>query len=294
MFISIKSFSNGRTLYVDNFIDILGSPSKENKLLLFAKKNNFKILILYQLNKVDKKWPLSDPRKNNVLADFILKAKTKYSIQNIGASGEAAVFFTNIIDVYNNSRSKLEEKIDIYNLEFEYWSKKASGEDGYYCENYLRDNSLPCNREGSFSYFIDNLKALKILSKNSTHKIQVEAYVGYYSEKEIRVINKHCDRILIHAFGKNPKSSFNSANINLANLLKINSDIKTSILLSTRMNHMGYWLKFNSLKSSEKIIFDKINIKTKNVGKNLNFDGFSYQTYSYLEKSINFFSYRQN
>ena len=59
-----------RTLYVDDFNTIIGSPSKEDKLLLFAKKNNFKTLILYQLNKVDKRWSLTDPRENTVLSEF--------------------------------------------------------------------------------------------------------------------------------------------------------------------------------------------------------------------------------
>jgi hypothetical protein len=34
-------------------------------------------------------------------------------------------FFTSTINVYNYSRSNAEEKLDIYNLEYEYWSKKA-------------------------------------------------------------------------------------------------------------------------------------------------------------------------
>ena len=86
-------FGNDRTLYVDNFSNIIGSPNKEDKLLLFAMRNNFKTLILYDLNKVDKIWSLSDPRKNNVLAEFILKAKTEFNIKSVGASGECAFLF---------------------------------------------------------------------------------------------------------------------------------------------------------------------------------------------------------
>ena len=67
--------------------------SKEDKLLLFAQKNNFKILILYKLNKVNKRITLSDPRNNNILSEFIQKAKQKYQIKKIGASGESADFF---------------------------------------------------------------------------------------------------------------------------------------------------------------------------------------------------------
>lgn len=287
-------YGNHRTLYVDDFVNILGSPGKEDKLLLFAKKNNFKTLIIYQLNKIDKKWSLSDPRKNNVLAEFIAKAKSEFSIQKIGASGECASFFTNRIDPYNNSRNRAEEKFDIYNLEYEYWSQNASGENGYYCINYLNENKIPCNRNGSYTFFIDNLKELKNLSKNNIHDIKIEAYLGYYSQNEVANIAKYCDRLIIQTSGKNPKVSFASAKKNLAHLAKINSKVKTSILYSTRMNEMGYWFKSNSLERGEKDFFNLMNLNNSSYSKNINLDGFSYHTYSFLEKSISYFYYTRN
>lgn len=294
LFAITNALFSQRTLYVDDFKNIIGSPSKEDKLLLFAKKNNFKTLILYQLDKVHKRWSLTDPRKNNVLAEFIEKAKTKFSIQNVGASGECASFFTNIIDPYNNSRNRAGEKLDIYNLEYEYWSQKASGDSGYYCINYLEENSIPCNRTGSFNFFIENLKELKKLSKNNIHTIKVEAYLGYYSQKEISSIVKYCDRIILQAFGKSPKISFTSSKKSLNYLSKINSKVKTSILYSTRMNHMGYWFKSNSLESGEKDFLNLMNANNTNLTKKLDLDGFSYHTYSFLEKSISYFYYTKN
>lgn len=287
-------FSNDRTLYVDNFSNIIGSPNKEDKLLLFAMRNDFKTLILYDLNKVDKIWSLSDPRKNNVLAEFILKAKTEFNIKYIGASGECASFFTNTIHLYNNSRNKPDEKFDIYNLEYEYWSKKASGENGYYCENYLKANSSPCNREGSFNFFIENLKELKKLIKNNTHSIKIDAYVSYYSQKEIELIAKYSDRLIVQAFGRNPETSFKYAKKNLEHILNNNSTIKTSIVFSTRMDKMGYFFKFNDLEKSESLFFDEMNEHSINFKKNLNLDGFSYHTFSFLEKSVSYYSYRKN
>ena len=289
-----KIFCNQRTLYVDNFNSILGSPTKENKLLSFAKRNNFNTLILYQLNKVDKLHSLTDPRKNNILAEFISKAKTKYNIKKIGASGEAASFFKNRIDVYNSSRNKWEEKFDIYNLEYEYWSKKASGIDGYYCVNYLEENNIPCGREGSFKFFISNLKDLKLLTKKSKHVVIVDAYVGYYSQNEILEISKNCDRLTIQANGKNPELCFAFAKNNIENLYNINSNIKTSIIFSTNMDKLGYWLKFDSLENGETQFFKKMNSFNANLKKKLNFDGFSYHSYTILEKSVNYYSYSQN
>jgi hypothetical protein len=281
-------------LYVDNFNSILGSPTNENKLLKFASNNNFNTLILYQLNKVDKQYSLTDPRKNNILAEFISKAKTKFNIKQVGASGESATFFKNRIDIYNTSRNKSEEKFDIYNLEYEYWSKNASAIDGYYCVNYLEENKIPCTRDGSFKYFIDNLKELKLLTKNKKHIVKVDAYVGYYTQNEILEISKNCDRLIIQAHGKSPELSFSFAKKNLENLYKTNSKIKASIIFSTNMDKLGYWIKFDSLDNGETKFFDKMNSTNINLKKKLNFDGFSYHSYSILEKSINYYRYNKN
>jgi hypothetical protein len=287
-------FCKQRTLYVDNFSNIVGNPSKEDKLLLFAKRNNFKTLILYQLNKVDTKWNLTDPRKNNILSEFITKAKTKFSIQNVGASGESASFFTTIVNPYNNSRNKAVEKFDIYNLEYEYWSKKASGPNGYYCVNYLEENAISCTRNGSFKYFIANLKELQKLSKNNVHDIKIEAYLAFYSQKEISSIVKYCDRLIIQTSGKSPAVSYKFAKKSLDYLSKINSQIKTSILYSTKMDNMGYWFKTNSLETGEQKFFKSMKINSPKQRNSINFDGFSYHTYSFLEKSISYFLYSKN
>lgn len=60
------------------------------------------------------------------------------------------------------------------------------------------------------------------------------------------------------------------------------------------MNHMGYWLKSNSLEKSEKHFFDEMTLKNINLKKKLNLDGFSYHTYSYLEKSVSYYYYTRN
>ena len=206
----------------------------------------------------------------------------------------APSFFTNTINLYNNSRDQPNEKFDIYNLEYEYWSKNASGENGYYCVNYLQDNSTPCNREGSFNFFIENLKELKKLSKENTHSIQIDAYVGYYSQKEIEIIAKYSDRLIVQAFGRNPETSFKYAKKSLEHVLKNNSTIKTSLVFSTRMDKMGYFLKFNDLQKSESLFFDVMNDHNIQFKKKLNLDGFSYHTFSFLEKSVSYYSYRNN
>lgn len=286
--------SSQRTLYVDNFNNILGSPQKEDQLLRFAQRNKFNVLMLYELNKVDKRFPLSDPRKNNILAEFIAKAKTTFGLKSIGASGEAASFFINVIDVYNSSRNKKEEKFDIYNLEYEYWSNKASGIDGYYCVNYLEENAIPCGREGSFQFFLKNLQDLNKLASSSKHQLEIEAYVSFYTQNEINEISKLCDRLVVRAFGKSPNLSYSSAKKNIDYLVNVKSKVKTSFLFSTNMNNLGRWLKFDTLDKGESIFKKEMKEKSNYNQRNIILDGFSYHTYSDLEKSISYYSYSRN
>ena len=288
------SYTADRTLYVDGFSNILGSPTKEDKLLKFAERNSFNTLILYELNKVDKRFSLTDPRKNNVLAEFISKARLKFGINHIGAIGEAASFFINRIHVYNTSRNKIEEKFDIYNLEYEYWSNKASGDGGYYCINYLEENQLPCGRKSSFQFFLNNLKKLKELASESKIEIKTEAYVSYYTSSEINEISKVCDKVVVRAFGNSPKLCFASAKKNLENLLKTKSKIQTSILFSTKITNLGRWLKYDSLDRAESLFLREMNIKNGLLEKYINLIGFSYHTFSDLEKSMSYYSYSKN
>ena len=105
------TFSTERELYVDNFSNILGTYHLETELLEFAKNHEINTLILYDLHKINKRFPLGDETKNGVLASFIVKAKVEYGIQKISASGESGDFFTNVIHPYNISRKNSKEKI---------------------------------------------------------------------------------------------------------------------------------------------------------------------------------------
>jgi hypothetical protein len=88
---------------IDQSRTILGIPAKEDELLAFARDNNFKYLILYNLNKL---WPYkTNPFPLNtsktyeeILCDFIEKAKTQYCIEEIGVAGGSTDFFTNAYD----------------------------------------------------------------------------------------------------------------------------------------------------------------------------------------------------
>jgi hypothetical protein len=56
MFLILNSYGFQRKLYVAEFNNILGSYNLEKELLEFCKKNNIQTLILYELNKVNKRF----------------------------------------------------------------------------------------------------------------------------------------------------------------------------------------------------------------------------------------------
>lgn len=279
--ITIKA--QNRTLYVDNFANILGNYSPENELLEFAKKHKIKELILYDLHKINKSFPLGDSTQNQILADFIVKAKKEYGVERISASGESGNFFIEAIHPYNVSRKNKLERFDVYNLEYEYWNKPASLVGGYYCETYLKNGQLPCNREGSFKYFIGSLETMRFLADEIDHDIEVEAYIGNFQKSEVLQISKHIDRILIHDYVRRSERVFEYVKKRLELLDEIDSNIKVSILYSSEMNFLGDYFKNHELHEAEKKFFDSLRKEEKHLDDHINWNGFSYYNYDYLK-----------
>ncbi|MFY9241437.1 MAG: hypothetical protein WAO74_00265 [Polaribacter sp.] len=279
-------FCQQRTLYVDDFKNIIGNEKKENKLLSFAKDNKFTGLILYDLDKIDKKYfHLADNSKNILLVNFILKARKDYNIQEIGASGENGAFFIDEIEPYNKARNNPDEQFDVYNLEYEYWKYDSSRFGGYYCENYLRKNGIPCNRNGSYIYYKESLSIMSLLTKESTKKIKVEAYLGNFKADEIKNITKHVDRILISGFANTPKKSFKTVKKRLEIVSNCSCKPEVYIIFSSELEYMKGYLTYNSLDDVEKIFIDEM--KKQNIYNKINFKGFAYYNYSMTEYAVN-------
>lgn len=294
LFVIFSSYSSNRILYVDQFYHILGNDEQENNLLDFTVKNGFDKIILYDLHKINRDYPLADNKKNDILARFIFKAKINYSLAGVGGSGESGEFFEKAIHAYNMSRINPIEKFDTYNLEYEYWKKEESENGGYYCENYLKKNGESCNRRNTFKFFLNSLAIMKSLAKENSHKVTVEAYVGKYYRYEIKKIAKYVDRLLVHVYVKNPKHSFSIANKRLEYLTEVPKMPKISIIYSSEILFMGGWLKYNSLKKGERIFMDSLREKNKDLLRKINFTDFTYYNYNYLAKSVNFYDKRRN
>jgi len=290
LFFIFESYASNRILYVDQFYHILGNEQKENELLDFTVQNGFDKIILYDLHKINKDYPLADKTKNNILARFIFKAKINYGLKGVGGSGESGDFFINAIHAYNMSRINPIERFDTYNLEYEYWKKEPSENGGYYCENYLKLNGESCNRKTTFNFFLKSLKTMKALAKENSHKVTVEAYVGKYYKHEIQRISKYVDRLLVHVYVRNPKSGFGYANKRLEYLTEVKNMPKISIIYSSETSFMGGWLKYNSIKKGERIFIDSIKKENKDLLKKINFTNFTYYNYNQLAKSIKYYN----
>lgn len=287
LFLSSLSTIAQRALYVDNFNSILGNTENEERLLKFTRQHKFDKLILYELNLVNKRIPLADSSHNGILAKFIKEAKTKYNINQISASGENGDFFINVIDVYNKSRKDVNEKFDIYNLEYEYWHPTNNDLGGYYCENYLRKNGIPCNRNGSYKYYVETLSIMNLLADENDYPVKIEAYIGNYKSTEIENILENVDLLMISAFNRNPKKSYKDVEKRLKIIEDSKKDTKISIIFSSETEYMGGYLKYNSIRKTEKEFLEF----AKDI--NVNLFGFTYFQYSYLEESVNYEVFRR-
>jgi hypothetical protein len=281
-FCKSQNFYKNRALYVDNFATILGSNHLENELLEFSKNHKINTLILYDLNKIHKRFHLGDSTKNHLLAKFIKKAKVNFNIAKISASGESGSFFLEAIHPYNLSRKESVERFDIYNLEYEYWNEKESLQEGYYCNEYLKKAQLNCNRKNSFKYFIASLFVMKNLSKEIDNSIEIEAYIGNFNNEEVKEISEHVDRLLLHDYVKDTNRNFIYIKERLNLLSQINSKIKISILYSSEMKFMGNWFANHKMHEAEIKFFKQLEKDNISLKEHLNFDGFSYYNYGYL------------
>jgi hypothetical protein len=278
--INFEAFAN-RALYVNNFENILGDTNAENKLLAYAQDNEIETLLLYGLHVVHNNYNLSNSDTNYILANFIYKAKTIYGISDVGATGESGNFFSNVINVYNNSRSESLEKFDTYNLEFEYWVDSATNPGGYYCTNYLTPNGLPCTEDGAFQFYVSTLQTIKNLATNNIHQITTEAYVGWPTAEQAETIGANLDRLRLHVYVSNPNSAFNYSEDKLIDFANGNPGLDVSIIFSSEPDFMQNWLINNSINDAENIYTTDYKNASSTWTNNINLEGFTYFAYTH-------------
>lgn len=179
-----------RGLYINSSDEILGDSYQESLLLEYIIQGNFNSITFYSFHRLD----FSQPEVRENLRNFIRLGKSKYGLARIGAASESLNGFINNIHLFNLDTLTLpDDRIDHYNLEFEFWSNRATA--GYYCTKYLKPKGYPCTPDGAFSYISQLLKDLRSRISNFP-EIEIEVYVGWIDEDHAASLVPLVDRIL--------------------------------------------------------------------------------------------------
>lgn len=280
LFSILSTVHGGRSLYVNGFNAILGDTDKENNLLAYAQSHQINKLLLYNLHQI-LLGNLSDPASSLPLANFIIKAKTQYGIQQMAAVGENADFFGTKIQTYNNAHAAAEKKFDAYNLEFEFWNETAITAGGYYCTTYLTPNGFSCDRSGAFQFYMSQLSAIKDLAAASAHPVSAETYVGWPSQNEAQQIAQVADHILVHAYRTSPETAYGYTEERLSFFAGLNQDVSITILYSAEPDFMQDWLLNHGMLSAEQTYLDDYYATSESWKSHISLDGFCYFSYSH-------------
>lgn len=271
-------------LYVDDFFSIIGNQVEEDALLSYANSNGFNYLILYNAARIHReKYPLDNRHGSSVWKHFINRAKTEYNIDNIGVVGEKAASF-----IPTNSYNQLVDndpmyRIDVYNLEFEFWNKRLLDTDAYYCTTYLNKQGYSCTNEGAFAFYLEQLKQMQKLKGNSD--IEIETYIGNPTDAQLAEIAKVTDRLLIHYYReKTERIALYKLN-RLLVLQKTNPTLKIAPIFSSRENHSGPWLKTHKIDDLPTLFFNQLKSVEEIDLKSLNFEGYVWYRYSNMPKA---------
>jgi Secretion system C-terminal sorting domain len=271
-----------RMMYVDGFNTILNSTASKINLLQYAQNHQITHLALYDLHLVHNEHNLTNATSNQILANFIADAKQNYGITKIIATGENATFFQTRIMAYNDTRSVSTEKLDGLGMEFEFWTTSFIQTGGYYCTNYLIPNGLSCDSAGAFAFCKNQLKLMKTMTTNSTHPMTVDMYTGWPNQGQMQEIADIVDKTYIHVYVSNVNLMMAYALVRLQLYNTYAGVENISIIFSAEPAFMGSWLVANGMTAAEQLFTTNYNNTTGNWKNHVNWQGFSYFTYSML------------
>ena len=232
---------------------ILGNTVKENTLLKYARDNGFNYLICYELQQI-----IPNPTLTTQLATFIKKAKTQYGIQQIGASlGEASQ--GNLVINYNKTHS-YEERIDVLNLESEFWQVASA------------------NRAAAFNEVMNTMTTFKSLALNNN--METEIYIGQITPEEGIRIGNTVDRVLVHFYRTTDVGIINYITERLQYLAGANKKVRVAPIFSNEgptnnqdIPFMGTWLESHPQDQAFKSWVDGYNGLTASWKSNLEIMG---------------------
>jgi hypothetical protein len=237
---TILSAQQVKGLYVDGFSNILNNTQAEDSLLNYAQSNGFNYLALYDLHVIQTQYDFTNYTTIAPLASFINRAKTQFGILKVGAIAENFWFFQNRIFVYNQAHTNVNEKFDVYNLEFEFWNTSSTGPSGYYCTTYLQPN-FTCDTAGAFAFYKNELRQIDSLA--AVDNAISETYVGWPNAGQAQQIAGLCDRVLVHAYVTSDNLEYGYTQTRLSYFASAPSaPVDILVIFESEASFMGPWL----------------------------------------------------
>ena len=269
--------------YVNGFHTILGNTAKEDSLLIFAHNNGFNYLTLYNLHQINIETQAGSDR----LSSFISRAKADYGILEIGGATETYDFVRDYLHPYNLQHSDPSERIDVYNLEFEFWSASSTDTGGYYCQYYLEPANLPCSVDGAYQFYTDLLYHIDSLANSAG--LKSEAYLGWFdSTQAVGLVNTGVDRLFTHiymtsaAFSQN--SQYNYVKQRLQYLGESGQTVKVYPLYDSEPDFMQSWAATHDFFEPFQLLQASLAAETGTWKNNLDVSGIQWFAYSYMPK----------
>lgn len=199
----------------------LGNANKEDAFLKFIRNNGFNYLIAYGLEGMS-----ATSTQATQLASLIKRARSQYGVRQIGAAlGSAAE--ANTVVAYNNAHAS-DERIDVLNLEYEFWNKT--------------------DRAAEFTTTINILNSFKKVAV--ANNLETEIYIGWITETEGAQIAAAVDRVLVHYYRTDDQDIINYGIERLQYLSSANKKIRIAPIFSAEgptntadVPFMGTWLE---------------------------------------------------
>jgi hypothetical protein len=150
---------------------LLGNAQAEQALLTFVRDNGFNYLVFYDAFNREL---LND--RSDAIASLISRAKAEYDVREVGvALGDKRG--ADLVVEYNSDRDA-NARIDVLNLEYEFW------------------NQTP--RDEAFAFSVDALSYFNDVGK--THSLLTETYIGWIEQHEGDALARVLDRVLVHYY----------------------------------------------------------------------------------------------
>lgn len=211
------------SLHMGRSDQLLGNAQREEQFLKFIRDGGFTYLIFYELEGMA---PASV--KAQQFASLVSRAKLTTGVTEVGAAlGDASEADT--VVAYNQGRPA-SERIDVLNVEYEFWNKP--------------------NRKTEFATTISMLERFKTVAL--ANRLTTEIYIGWVDATEAVSLANVTDRILVHYYRPNDINIINFGIERLEWMAAASRKVKVAPIFSSEgpkntydAPFMGCWLEKN-------------------------------------------------